>query len=527
MTDMGLALDALDDAVAAARDLDPQLRVEPVARALSQVRRRLRFLGSGVVVALAGGTGSGKSSLLNAIAGQEVVETGVVRPTTDRPTAWLPRQPEPALVRLLDDLRIEDRVGHDAGSPLCIVDLPDLDSVVHAHRALVDGLLPRVDLIVFVLDPQKYNDRAVHQRIAARAGIPGHLLFVVNQVDRLTEVQREAIDADLTRSLLADGVTDPVLLWTAADPDAGRPQGIEALLARLEQRVADKRLVVDKVTGDIAAVAGRLAEVTGIEPGDPDRGATGWQRGREEAAAEVAAAIVDPVIEAQAARAGARTAVATGAGALGRAVAAVRSSPVAGAVGMGTPAREVALPTGPRPSAGVTDAATTVLGRAVSTVAQDTGGATGRRLRARLTPEVLADALRTTAGRVTALSAPLTVEPRGWWRIMPLVLTLATVAVVVGAGWAWADPAGLAPGAAPWPIILVAAGLVGGVVGRAALRRSGHAAGRKAARDYRAALVGSVSEQLQRTVGEEISDALRLRRRVREGIATARQHAGR
>ncbi len=62
--------------------------------------------------------GPAKSSLLNAIAGEEVAKAGHIRPTTSQPLAWIPAQPEPGLVRLLDDMGIVDRVGHDADDTL-------------------------------------------------------------------------------------------------------------------------------------------------------------------------------------------------------------------------------------------------------------------------------------------------------------------------------------------------------------------------------------------------------------------------
>ena len=67
----------------------------------ARVRERRGFLGDTLVVALAGGTGSGKSSLLNAIAGRRIAEAGVLRPTTEQALAWIPTDPEPGLVELL------------------------------------------------------------------------------------------------------------------------------------------------------------------------------------------------------------------------------------------------------------------------------------------------------------------------------------------------------------------------------------------------------------------------------------------
>ena len=50
---------------------------------------------------------------------------------------------------------------------LVLLDLPDFDSVEARHRLEVDRLLRLVDLVVWVLDPQKYADRVVHQQYLA------------------------------------------------------------------------------------------------------------------------------------------------------------------------------------------------------------------------------------------------------------------------------------------------------------------------------------------------------------------------
>ena len=49
-------------------------------------------------------------------------------------------------------------------SGLVLLDLPDHDSTEVAHRLEVDRLVALVDVLVWVLDPQKYADAAVHDR---------------------------------------------------------------------------------------------------------------------------------------------------------------------------------------------------------------------------------------------------------------------------------------------------------------------------------------------------------------------------
>ena len=91
--------------------------------------------------------------------------------------------------RLLDWLEVPRRHRHDpepALDGLVLLDLPDHDSVRLEHRLEVDRLVGLVDVLVWVLDPEKYADAAVHDRylvpLASHAGV---LLVVLNQVDRL------------------------------------------------------------------------------------------------------------------------------------------------------------------------------------------------------------------------------------------------------------------------------------------------------------------------------------------------------
>src|SRR5665811_904455 len=131
-SDLGKALDMLDLAVAKARFISRDDRLEPYALVARQARKRVGYLGETVVLALVGGTGVGKSSLLNAIAGTSVAPAGRIRPTTDLPLAWIPSEPEPGLVRLLDDLGIDERVGHVTGlNPVSYTHL-------RAHETVLD-----------------------------------------------------------------------------------------------------------------------------------------------------------------------------------------------------------------------------------------------------------------------------------------------------------------------------------------------------------------------------------------------------
>lgn len=237
-------------------------------------RRRLSL--DHTVVALAGATGSGKSTLFNALAGLELSETGVRRPTTAAPVScsWDPA----GAAGLLDRLGIApqdryarrsvldgaDRVpGTDERlAGLVLLDMPDHDSAAPGHRDQVDRLLRLVDVVVWVLDPEKYADAALHERyLRPLAGHADVTLLVLNQVDRLPGEAADQVLDDLRRLLDEDGLAvgehgdaGAVVLAVSALNGFGVPD----LRACLGQIVAERGSANRRLAADVDRTAGRL-----------------------------------------------------------------------------------------------------------------------------------------------------------------------------------------------------------------------------------------------------------------------------
>src|SRR5689334_16667947 len=156
----------------------PAERLAPARTVLERSGQRLSLSGDHTVVALAGATGSGKSSLFNKIAGLPLSPVGVRRPTTGvaHSCTWGSTEPTKPLLDWLgvptgQRFSRESALDGDdeaALRGLVLLDLPDFDSVEEAHRLEVDRLLDLVDLMVWVLDPQKYADKVVHERYFAK-----------------------------------------------------------------------------------------------------------------------------------------------------------------------------------------------------------------------------------------------------------------------------------------------------------------------------------------------------------------------
>jgi energy-coupling factor transporter ATP-binding protein EcfA2 len=275
-------LAALRLAIDAAETLG--IDVSDARAVLADAETRLGFPGDRAVVALVGGTGVGKSTLLNALAGREVSAASVRRPTTTTPVAWLPSPDDDGLEPVLDWLEVPAaaRVRRrnapaaeaetDPNAP-AILDLPDLDSIEPEHRARVDELLPRVDAVVWVTDPEKYHDAVLHDEVLGRwLSRLGRQLVVVNKADRLGAADAERIRAELGRDVArmsvpahrgGDGATPDVVLASAASRDIERVRAWLATIAT-EKQVARRRLVAS-----IRATARSLADAAGIEPGRP------------------------------------------------------------------------------------------------------------------------------------------------------------------------------------------------------------------------------------------------------------------
>lgn len=277
-------LDGRLAALARAAELaDGRLDGEHVARARRTVEKAGRRLGLGVettVVALAGPTGAGKSSLFNALADAAVAEVSPLRPTTSTAAAAVWGDDGAGLLDWLD-VRRRHRLPGGGLAGLVLLDLPDFDSVELGHRLEVDRLVDLVDLVVWVTDPQKYADASWHERyLRPLAGHAGSMAVVLNQVDRLGPAAAEACVADLRR-LLEGELSDAVPVVPAS---AATGAGLDAVRALLAERVAERAAAVARLDSDVAAVATELRGATG------ERGRAAVARGDRE---ELVAALAD------------------------------------------------------------------------------------------------------------------------------------------------------------------------------------------------------------------------------------------
>lgn len=165
-----------------------------------------------LVVALFGGTGVGKSSVLNRLVGDDLAKVGVIRPTSLEATVYVHEAIEFAGPERAGFQRAAHQDDHRRH--VVWVDMPDVDSTAARNRDLVLDFLPFVDVLIYVVSPERYRDDApwaLLQEHAERCA----WVFVMNQIDRGTPEQL----VDLKRAVNAAGFADPALFATSCPPD--------------------------------------------------------------------------------------------------------------------------------------------------------------------------------------------------------------------------------------------------------------------------------------------------------------------
>jgi hypothetical protein len=245
---------------------------------------RLRESGSPVLVALVGSTGAGKSTLVNSLVGKQVSNTGIRRPTTNSPvlashpseTDWfaenvfLPTMPRVRQQGLAmpgrDGLLV---LASSEGMPkgVALLDTPDIDSVVQAHREFAHQFLDASDLWLFVTTATRYADAAVWELLQYARDRGASLGIVLSRVPPRSAAQLTAhFDAMLAANGLGDAqrfvIAETVLTEGRLPAEAYGPirEWLEDTAAREDRRVA---VLTQTMSGVLDTFRTRLPALAG------------------------------------------------------------------------------------------------------------------------------------------------------------------------------------------------------------------------------------------------------------------------
>ncbi len=525
MTGLAERIAALNEVARLSRGRADDGLVEAAAQVAKHASSRLAFSGEWTVVALAGATGSGKSSLFNAITGTRLATTGVRRPTTSQTMAavWGSELPDD----LLDWLAVSRR--HLIPAPqndyanLVLIDVPDHDSTVEDHRVQVDHLVDLVDMLVWVVDPQKYADAALHERyLVPLAGHGEVMLVALNQIDRLADAEVDSCMSDLRALLDREGLSATGTVAVSALSGTGVPQLGQTIL----RAVREKRMAAARLGADITRAAAALAP----ELGTGELPALERSAGRALTDALVSAAGSDVVVEAVGGAWQRRGAYATG-WPLVSWVSKLRVDPLR-RLRLGArrseiePAPHTSLPPASPVQTAQVDNAIRALGdeasaglpRGWADAVKSAARASRPSLPAKLDAAVAATDLRLERG-------PL------WWSITRIVQWLLIVVVVVGVAWLGLDIAlaylQLPPipsprlGRVPAPTVLAVGGTVAGIVMALVSRLGVWLGARRKSVQARTAIRKSVASVAATEIVAPVNAELDRYRRAREAIRVA------
>ena len=427
-------LATLLQAADAADDLG--LATESVRGAHADATRRMGFPGDAYVLAFVGGTGVGKSSLLNALAGETVSAASVRRPTTSQPVAWVPADEREALAPLLAWLGVEEVREHGANDlgPVAILDLPDMDSVASEHRARVEAILPRVDAVAWVTDPEKYHDAALHDDFLRR-WVPrlARQVVLVNKADRLgpddgRQIRRD-LEADLGVDRGAAGQPPVEVLLTSVVP----VPDLDGLRRWLSDGVAAKAIVRAQVAATVVALVNGLARDAGIDPRGPSTpflDAKARAVAIDESTAAVLRAVDLQGLERQGEAATRARARARGTGPMGRI-----TSLIYRASGRETRAADPGGYLVRGRDRGPLTPAVEAIRVALSAPLRSASPAVRPLLAAAVEPTELRRGLERAVDRAIGGLGPLDPPTSRWWSVIGLLQTLATAGIALAVAW--------------------------------------------------------------------------------------------
>lgn len=204
----------------------PEEKQSLVENARQLLHKLDTFVGTSLTVGLVGGTGVGKSTLMNALAGSEIASTSHRRPHTHEVLIY-----RHSAVPLPPALQTTSAPWHefthevDSVRQVLLCDLPDFDSLVRENRQRVVDFLEHLDVLVWVTSPEKYADAKFYDFLRSVPKAKQNFYFVLNKGDILLagdetsqpdyEQQTRVIER-FREHIRENGITDPTVYILSA-----------------------------------------------------------------------------------------------------------------------------------------------------------------------------------------------------------------------------------------------------------------------------------------------------------------------
>ncbi|NDY58820.1 GTPase [Desulfovibrio sulfodismutans] len=220
-------------------ELSGRISWPDAAEARQTAASLLASLGEPFLFVVVGEVKTGKSSLVNALLGEDLCEVAP-DPCTDRIRMIL--HGETASDVAVDPYLSHVRVPHEILREIAVVDTPGVDSIIDRHQEITERFIPKSDLVLFVFSAiNPYSRSAWDFFSLVRQEWRRKVIFVLNQADLATAEQLRVNEASVRRLAEERGVADPVLFAVSATRAATDPEGsgIEAV----------RRYIRDMVTG--------------------------------------------------------------------------------------------------------------------------------------------------------------------------------------------------------------------------------------------------------------------------------------
>ncbi|HMB89220.1 MAG TPA: dynamin family protein [Rhodothermales bacterium] len=156
-------------------------RTEAAPETVAQLGDVIAHLDELFLVVVVGEFNAGKSSVLNALFGEKIMEEGPI-PTTAKITVL--RYGEERMERQLSEYLVERRYPADLLKHLNLVDTPGTNSIIQQHQQITEDYIPRSDLVLFITSFDRPLTESERQFLTFIRGAWGkRLVFILNKAD--------------------------------------------------------------------------------------------------------------------------------------------------------------------------------------------------------------------------------------------------------------------------------------------------------------------------------------------------------